>query len=95
MAVQVTVPGGNIFQRGLPAYAPAARPAAEPPTESRRPGRLARPSRRAILSYDSRIVDLRRRRRLRRLRQAGSTALWVTGSGFLSLLVVGGLFGLH
>ncbi len=48
-----------------------------------------------VLTPDPRHQILRRRRMLRRARRLGVAALWLAGSAGLSLMVLGGIAGLH
>ena len=83
MAVQIDV-SRDIFQRG--AYQ-------DRPTT---PARVVKPARNVQpLDLHPQILQLRRRRRARRLRQAGSALVWMAGSGALMTLVAGGLLGLR
>lgn len=102
MAVDVNL-RGDLFRPGHPR---ATATATATPGAGALPGfpRLVRPARLGTTVTGrtapatrplARLEDIRRRRRLRRLRQVGNAALWVAGSGALTTLALGGLFSLR
>jgi hypothetical protein len=62
---------------------------------SRPPSLLTTPSDRRRGAIPTKLQLLRRRRLVRRIRGAASTACWLAGSGVLLLMVLGGLANLR